>query len=39
MSGLAHINAADQLVLEMNKILDLNENYREKRRTKEDVIR
>ena len=38
-SGMAHLSASDRLFSELQKILDLAETFREKRRNKEETVR
>ena len=38
-SGLTHLKSSHQLLAESNKINEINENSREKRRIREDVVR
>ena len=38
-SGMAHLSASDRLFSELQKILDLSEAFREKRRNKEETVR
>ena len=38
-SGMAHLSASDRLFSELQKILDLSETFREKRRFKEETVR
>ena len=38
-SGMAHLTASDRMFSELQKILDLAETFREKRRMKEEAVR
>ena len=38
-SGMAHLTASDRMLSELQKILDLAETFREKRRLKEEAVR
>ena len=38
-SGLSHLKSSHHLFAEANKVSELNENYREKRRIREEVVR